>query len=112
MKRMISCLAILSVALLSDQASASQNVKNRLRQVGPKGLDTYPIHERSEKAEYKVPEKKNNKAQEIPDSNEKKRAQMFEKLSHTFAQDAPNEEQAYLELAKKLMKLTDVLGDL
>jgi hypothetical protein len=37
---------------------------------------------------------------------------MFEKLKHTFAQDAPNEEQAYLELAKKLMKLTDVLGDL
>ena len=36
---------------------------------------------------------------------------MFEKLKHTFAQDAPNEEQAYVELANKLMKLTDVLGD-
>ncbi len=87
-------------------------MRNRLRQFEPKSLDANPALERSQNDEYKVPGSTKKKAWEDPDSNEKKRAQMFGKLRHSFAQDASNEEQAYLELAKKLMKLTDVLGDL
>ena len=41
-----------------------------------------------------------------------KEAHYFEKLRRQFAQQSATEEQAYLEIAKKLMKLSDVLPEL
>ena len=39
-------------------------------------------------------------------------ASFFEGLKKRFAQQSVTEEEAYLEIAKKLMKLTDVLVEL
>ncbi len=37
---------------------------------------------------------------------------MFKELRRNFAQQSATEEEAYLEIAKKLMALSDVLGQL
>lgn len=97
--RRCALLTLFLVLTLSYFKVQGAEIKNRLK---PGFAQRHPAHLTGQF----------DNARTLAQTGVQKQAELFSELRKNFAQQSTTEEEAFLEIAKKLMKLADVLDEL